>query len=513
MRRLLPFLLVLLFIGLILCLPFLLSLDRFRVQLADSLSRQSNHKVVIGRMEGGLFPPAIKLYDVGMLNPAGNAPLLQVDQITAPISWQALLQGTLAPRSLKFIGWAAYVHRKQDGRWDWEEWLGPTARVSAQAGWPLKHIILDRGECHAIDSYGPGPEEFVIQVLLGEWKRDKAYISINGVFTSLPSPVSFLFQGSGHFLANVQWSGVLSLSDENRQWKITCKMLDGHTEADGQSDQWRLDTAYAFLRYYSRLPVPPPAASPAALLQDWKSHFDWQGSALSFTQTASVGGGRSEVSGTVQYQPPLSTARVDIALQGAKIQSLEETFWGAAPWEGTATGLAHFDLVLSSAPWSQVSGQGALELKDGRYFWPEVSGKSLSRAHTMRYLLKKFPGFLQSGLNYSKLALHWQARRGVFIFSDAFCNLGDIQLAMAGTYDAPRRGLDAYTLVQVRERNAELLKELPPAYIDKGQVPAQIRPMHGRIQGTPSEWHLRAVRASKIPAGTLSALSRTIHRK
>src|SRR5205823_4949184 len=145
---------------------------------------------------------------------------------------------------------------------------------------------------------------FVIQVLQGSWDRTRQYASVDGTFNSLPVPVSFQFQGGGQFISELRWSGVLTLREDTRQWKLECKIDPAHSTVEGQSDQWRFDSASALLRYYSRLPVPPPPTSATAFLQDWKSYFEWQGSTLSFTQSAALsGGGRAEASGALHYAP------------------------------------------------------------------------------------------------------------------------------------------------------------------------------------------------------------------
>ena len=508
MKRLVLFIVVILALLALVCVP-LLHLDSYRAQIADSLTQKLGHRVVIGKLEPVFFPPALRLRDVSVMNPAGDAPLLHADEITAPVSWPALFHGSFAPDSINLRGWTAVFDRHRDGTWAWDEWFGPAAHLSEKAGWPVKVISFDRGECRAMDAYGPGPQEFVIQVLQGAWERDRQYMSVNGVFTSLPAPVSFLFQGNGRFLTQPEWKGVLGLSDETRQMKLDCKVAPSHIQADGTSDQWRFDTMYTFLRYYGRLPIAPPVAAPDAVLQGWTSHFNWQGSSLTFTQGAMIAGGRGEAKGNVQFSTGFPVAHVDVALQSAKIQPLETALFGNSPLDGTGTGLVHFDLTLSSASWSTLSGQGALEVKNGKYILPNSSTQGLAKAHTMKYLLKKFPGFLGGGLPYTKAFVRWQVRHGIFSFDNAFCDLGDLKVAAVGSYDAAHHGLDAYARVQVHERDASLLKELPSTYISQGTI----QPMHGHIQGSLGEWKLRSVRSGKIPSATVNKLSKAIKSK
>src|SRR5258708_4308738 len=189
------------------CLPFLLRLDHYPAQIATDLSQRLNRKVVIGRLEAVIFPPAMRFREVAIMNPAGDAALLHVDDILAPIGLAGLFKGHTAPKTLNLRGGAAAVHRHPNGTWAWDEWIDPATHVAEKAGWPLQVITFDRGECHAVDPYGPAPQEFVIQVQQGAWESARQYTSINGILTSLPVPVSFLFQGTGHFIAHGNWTG------------------------------------------------------------------------------------------------------------------------------------------------------------------------------------------------------------------------------------------------------------------------------------------------------------------
>jgi hypothetical protein len=514
MRRLLPF--ILLFIGLILivCSPMLLRMDRWRNQLSAHLTQKFQRPVVIGKMEGGLFPPAIKLRDVGILDRNSDTPLLQANQVVAPISWMALFKGQIASQAVHLKGWTATIYRNADGTWAWQEWLAPAAAEGEKTGGPVNDISFDRGEFHFVDPYGPGPSEFVVQVLQGNWDRKKGYTSIKGVLTSLPSPVNFLFQGSGKFVNAPEWSGMLDLTQDTHQWKLECKVGGGRFDASGQADQWRFDSLYAFLRYYSRLPFPPPVTSPGSVLQGWQSRFDWQGSTLTVRQTATIAGGKAEFNVGVFFAPrALPIAKADLALDNVRIQAIQSAFWGTAPLEGLATGLTHFEATFSSHPWSSVHGDGALNIKDGKYYLPDVSTRALAKAKTMRYLQKKYPGFLGGGLPYTQAKAKWQIHRGTLFLEEAFSDLGDMRIAATGTYDTARRGLDAFVRVQIREKNPALLKELPPNYIYKGAGTSQIQPMNGKIQGTPSQWQLRAVRGSKVPAATANKLNKALRSK
>jgi hypothetical protein len=513
LKRFALVLLALVLAVLVLCLPVLLRLDNYRAQIASTLSQKTNRKVVIGRLEAVIFPPAMRLREIAVMAPDGNGALLQIDEVLAPVGLSGLVRGHISPQSFLIRGWTATLHRHQDGSWAWDEWLDPTAQATQGAGWPLSSITVERGECHLIDPYGPGPQEFIFQIHQGVWESARRYFSLDGVVASLPTPVNFLFQGSGQFIANTQWTGVLTFSDESRSWKTELKALPGRIDATGHADQWRFDTAYAFLKYYARLPVAPPASSPASLLGKWESTFKWENSTLIFSQSADVAGGRGELTGTFRFQAPVPSAQVDLALQGVKLQPVESAITGSSPLEGTATGLAHLELQLTSSSWTSMNGQGAMEIKDGRYLLPPDTARSLSKAHTMHYLEKKFPGFVNEGLAFSTTKGRWHLQRGVVNFDDVFSNLGDIQTAMAGSYDLMHNGIDAYVRMQVHEKNVDLLKELPAAYVDLGQRPPRIQAMHGHIQGTPGEWHLRATRFSKVPPAVMNKLSKAIRGK
>jgi hypothetical protein len=513
LKRIVLIVLALVLALLVLCLPVLLRLDKYRAQIASSLSQQMHRKVVVGRLEAVLFPPAMRLREIAVMSPTGDSPLLQIDEVLAPLAVSSLFRGKIVPQSLILRAWNATVRRRQNGTWAWDEWMDPTAHTTQSAGWPLGSVTLNQGEVHVVDPYGPGPQDFVVQIQQGSWEIQKHYFAINGTFTSLPSPVSFLFQGSGQVVTMVNWSGMLSMSDENREWKIEIKAAQDKLDATGHADAWRLDNAYAFLKFYGRLPVSGPTPNPAYQLQAWNSRFNWQSGNLSFAQDATVAGGRSEAKGTIKYSSPYPFASVDLAVQGVKLQPVEMALFGNAPLDGIASGIAHLDLQLSSAPWSSLNDSGALEVKDGKYLLPGASLKSLAKAKTMKYLMKKYPNFDVDGLPLLKARVQWQLKRGLLTFDDAFANLGDIQVAGVGSYDTMRDGVDATLRVQVHEKNPALIKELPSGYVDLGVRPPRIQAMHGRLVGAPGEWRLRAVRVSKVPPAVMNKLSKTIRQK
>ncbi len=513
MRRLLPFIFFILLVLAVIAAPFFLPLNTYRSRIGAALTERLQHTVLIGKLEVGYFPPALKLKDVGLMSSSGNTVLLQVEQVIAPLHLGSLFKGRLVPRALDLRGWTATLNRKREGTWAWEEWLAPSVRAGGESGWPLSKVTFDRGQVDAVDSYGPGPERFILQILQGTWEGGRQYISMNGVMTSLPAPVNFLFQGSGQFFSTPQWTGVLALTEKERQWKLECKLSGGHLQATGRSEEWRFDTAYSFLRYYARLPVAPPTPSESTVLRGWTSQFDRQASTLTFTQSAQAGESRTEAAGMIFYDAGLPKLHVDLAFQGLPLQPVETVLWGNAPLEGTATGAVRLTVAMSSGSWNAMNGQGALEIQNGRYLLPNSSMQKLSKARTLRYLLKKYPGFLQGGMPFKNASVHWKIRQGVSTFEDAFCNLGDIRVALAGFYDAERRGLDAYMRVLIQEQNPKLLKELPATYVYKGGLKAQIQPMHGRVLGTPAEWNVRATRGSKVPAATLIKLSHTLRSK
>lgn len=513
MRKLAPYFFTLL--GVIACAVagrMALRSDRFRLPLADLLSQRLHHKVIVGDLGYGLLPPTLKLRDVVVLTTAQDAPLLQVERADVTLQWISLFKGRVLPQAIMLDHWLVTFHRQFDGSWDWGDWFAATAQLSQNSGWPVTLVRLQHGQCRLIDPYGARRQDLVLQSVEATLDRTRHVATLSGHLADLPVPIDFVFQGEGQFIVDPQeWAGRLKLTDENREWALQIDKRANRLNVHSQSKAWRWDTLYALFGFYSRWELPAPTASPTLLLNGWDTVVSVDTAAVAFTDTADLAGGRSELKGSILYSASSLLVRGDAAFKGVAVQPLLTAVWGTSPWEGALTGMAHVEVMLSSHSWQTAQGQGALELKEGRYHWSDTLTKNLARAHLMSYMKKKYPDFLNAGLPVTQASAHWQLHTGVFSVDDGRFNFGDLQAAVVGTLDGARHGVDGYLKLQVREKSPELTKEIPAAYVDRGQGRVQILPMFGHFQGHINELTLRANRSSKIPSSSATKLRKILH--
>jgi hypothetical protein len=515
MKRLLPFLLIILIIvGGLVALPFLLQTERYRNQLADYLTRRLGHTVVIRQLQIGLLPPSIRLVDVSMLAPQVDTALFYAQTMTVLLDVGALFALKVAPQALAVDRWQAIIRRKADGSWAWDEWVPSLAQLPAEEHWPLSRVTLGSGEVHALDPYSAGAQELVAQVHDAGLDRARQVASASGGLSSGSTSANFVFQGQGHFFGAPQWTGSLQWSSQNRQWVIDLKNQGDRLEAHGQSAEWPFDFVLGLLRFYSRWDTPIAATPEPLLLRQWDWQVAAQSAQVTFTETSMVGGGQEQIDGSVTLSPGAAPVLVaTAAVRGVNVQALDNALWGSSHWEGSATGLAHMRVALSSEPWSNAQGTGFFEVINGRYHWPEVSAKSLSRAHMMAYFQKKYPGFIQNGLPFNRLSGHWQASGGNVSLKDGYIDLGDVKTGVVAKMDAPRHGVDAYLRLQIHETNPALVKKISHAYVYEGVGKSVIQPIFGHLQGTWDEWHLRANSSSKVPAAIRAKLQQALRSK
>lgn len=507
MGRLLPFIVVILvLVGLMVAVPmFLLQPERYHAEITNALSQKLRHTVVIGKMDARFFPPVLRLHEVTVFKSA-DTPLLQADEVDAVPDGSGLLHLRFLPSLLTVIHPVLWGHRQPNGAWDWDEWLMPASELSGKTGWPLHSVAVQDGECHALDTVTS--QEIALNHINGTLNEDQQAMTFSGTTTGLAAPITLTFEGKGHFGRSPQWSGDARLADEDRQWNIHLDDQNGNLEARGQSALWRWDPFYSLIKFYGRLPgSATPAGSLPLMMQDWKTHFTVDSGSVTFYHAASIGGGLSEVKGGIS--PSGNTLRLHG--EGA-FQDVPMSFFASSGFEslssvdGKLTGIARFELVLSTQPWSGFEGQGSVEIKDGLYTFPQSSLKSLSRAHTASYLKKKFPGFEAKGLPFKRFRVHWLAKDGFVTFDDALLDAGDVKAALAGRLDGSRQGIDSYIRLQIHEKSLALIKEIPGHYLYGPPGHEQIQPIYGHLQGTWNEWSLRAASSSKVPARIQSKL-------
>ena len=515
MKKLLPYIVaIVLLIALIVTIPFLLQTDKRRQQLAADLSQRLHRKVVIGKMDIGLFPPALHLKDVAIFGKDQMAnPDLQIDQVQASLSLGDLFSSTVHPGSVTLDHWSWTFHRRPDGHWDVDDWLDAFSNTGA-AGTPMLHqLMLHSGEIHWMDSYAPIPQELLMQTVDGAADRDHQTLQISGSLTGAVIPVAFAFQGHGRFLSGT-WNGDLKCTDESRVWALHIDDASGRMAVTGQSAQWRWDNAFALFKFYGRLPVNVAAATTPAYLQNWQTNFNVEGSSATFSETSTLSGGVTEA--TLHSLPQASGVRLQAtgALKDIPMAVLCAPAGGCASLEGSLTSMVpRFEMVIGSQTWSSWNGEASIDIKDGRYHLPDASIQKLSRVHLLKYVKKKFPGFPEQGLVFAHFKAHGVMTGGQLAIDRALLDAGDLQAGLVGKVDPAHKGIDATMRLQIRERAPSLLELIPGKYIIGETGHEQIQPIFGHLQGTSDEWGLRAVPNYKVSAALKSQLQKALSDK
>ena len=513
MRKILPYLLALFAVlALGVSVTLFLNPERYRSQIAATLSQRLKHKVVIGKIDAVYFPPSLHLQHLVVLSEQEDKPLLQIESAEARIAWKLLFSGHVAPDRLTFDHWLLYAERRADGSWDWGEWLNPASNLEQSDGWPLKTIEFENGECRLHDPYAVPPSDLVIQSIEASLQRSRRYAKVSGVLQGMPVPVGISFEGVGQFIVAPEWKGDMILSSENRQWSLHLDQRPGQMTGQSESKEWRADVVEGLLREFSRWPgtLPPPSATPL-VLQNWNGQFTVTATSMTFHQTLEVASGQVENKGSVVYASGGPQLHTDLAIQNVQVRPLEDALGWTPAWEGQLTSVSQADLTLSTSPWSSLRGQGAIDISNGRYHWSSTLAKSLAKAHLMTYLKKKYPDFLENGLAVTKVSAHWQARSGEITVDDGRADFGALQAAVVGRYDGLRHGVEGYLRLLIHEKNPSLINTIPPSYVYRGNGGTIIQPMHGVFQGVGNDLTLRARKQSKMPASALSKLKKLLH--
>jgi hypothetical protein len=509
MGRLFPYiLLILIVIGLVVAVPMLiLQPERHRTEITQMLTQKLGHSVVIGKMDSGLFPPALRLHDVTVFKTTEN-PLLQADEIDATPDWVQLLHLAFVPRQITLQHPVFWIRRLANGTWEGAGELVQSPAIDGNASWPLRMLQVHAGECHWVDTVTT--QDMSLKSLEGAFHFDQSIANFSGTTVGLAAPLGFTFEAKGHFGRSMQWTGDAHFTDEGRTWNLHLDDQNGKFDTTGESSLWKWDAFNSLVKFYNRSTSGVPGGA-AIMMQDWKTHFTVDAESTTFYHSAGIGGGLTEIKGDVSSSSSGPVTHVSGAFQNAPVALFASGMESLSSMEGKVTGITRFQLTLSTEPWSSFSGQGSIEIKDGRYMFPQNSLKSLARAHTTKYLDRKFPDFETKGLAFQKFRTHWMAEKGMVSFSDAMIDAGDVKASLAGKLDGARHGMDGYIRLQIHESSHDLIKEIPPHYVYGAPNHESIQPIYGHLQGTWDEWLLRAAPSSKIPAYVQSQLRTSIN--
>ena len=514
MKKLLPYIFLLVVVLVVLVtIPFLLQTDKRRQQLADELSQRLNRKVVISKMDFSLFPPSFRLSDVAVFaKDDPSHPDLQIESARAGVGLGDLFSSGLHPAAVTLDHWSCIFHRAPNGRWDSADWLEAFSQAGSAGVGSLHQIVLRSGEIHWTDGYAPVPQELLMQAVEGTLDVEHQTARASGSLSGAAVPVTFAFQGQGHFLSGT-WSGDLHLTDESRQWALHIDDVGGKMGVTGQSGQWRWDNAFGLLKFYGRLPANVTAAAYPVFLQNWRTQYTADGSSITLAENATLSGGLTEAAVQIQSQASGPVVKMTGAAQNVPLSALCAPVGGCASLEGNLTAIVtHFQTIIGTDTWSAMSGEGTFELQEGRYHLPDASIQKLTRAHLLKYMKKKFVGFPEQGLVFAHMKAHGVLAGGLVTVDDALIDSGDVRTALVGKLDPAHKGIDVTLRLQIHERGSRL-ELIPGKYIIGDTGREQIQPIYGHLQGTWDEWMLRAVPNYKVSAALKSKLQRALSGK
>jgi hypothetical protein len=371
-------------------------------------------------------------------------------------------------------------------------------------------VLWHQGECHFIDAYARAPQDVALQSIEGSLNQRTRQAKLTGTLAGAGPNASVAFQGEGHFGASPAWTGDLRLADAGRTWAVHLEDKDGQIDATAEAPEWRADSLWNLVSFYCRWGTSAEAPANPPLLKGWKSHFTFHASSMTFYHAAMIGGGLTELKGEVSGLGERASVSGAGTLQEVPVADLSAAMGQPFLFDGKITAVARFEVAVASLPWNTLSGHAEATVREGRFRFPAATLKALARAHTAAYMKSKFPGFEEKGLPFRRLRVVAQAANGTLTVSSALLDAGSAKAAFAGKLDAARHGIDGYTRLQVRETNPELLKLLPGHYLFGAPGHEEVQPIYGRLQGSWSEWSVRAVSSGKIPATLQGSLRQAL---
>jgi len=140
-----------LLLGLILVVPALIDVDRYRPQVISYLQEKTGKQVEIGRLALTFFPVAIHIDHIGIKNPPifPTGYVLQVARIDAELSVRALLHRQLVIKSLVLEDPVLNLTSDPDGPWNFENPRSENLRSKISANTfplgPISSVKIKRG--------------------------------------------------------------------------------------------------------------------------------------------------------------------------------------------------------------------------------------------------------------------------------------------------------------------------------------------------------------------------------
>ncbi len=223
------------FLGaLILFLPALLNLDRYRPQVIAYLQEKTGMQVEVGRLALTLPPVSIHMDDFGVRNPPPFPPgyVLKVARMDAQLDARALLHRQLVIKSLVLDNPIIHLASDPDGPWNFESPHAQGSRQRVPLG-VIGKVEVKRGQLIAsnlLPSDAPGPIFFEADNISGEFEQ----VNVDAVI----DPSSHSMGGQGRVKADALSFGAVdakNLSFKLQLWAKQVFLADVRAEVSGGS--------------------------------------------------------------------------------------------------------------------------------------------------------------------------------------------------------------------------------------------------------------------------------------
>jgi len=498
-KRLVPFILVIVLAVGLLVTPFaLFRPDRYKQTLIDQFSKAFGHPVLISKVEGGYFPPTLKMVDLSVLQ-SGDARYLHVDRAEARLPWSALWGAAPMPSQLTVQGFQVTIQRRADGSWDLNDWLSVFSGASSGGSRAAVPLVLSGGQVRWIDAYAPQKTELVAEGVEG--RLTAAALQLKGNLSGAAIPTAFQLDTQALW-GNREGSGELRLTDGARSATLRLQRQAGQWKCDADSVEWRLDHLWSLSRFVLRLGREEGSASGSPFVRNWKAQYASTVGTGTFSSSAGLEQGAVELKGTLQSVAGIPVVRLGLALQGVPVPALFPILGSSiSGMDGKVTGLlSDFEMPLSTQSWQMATGNITFEAMDGAYRLPASSLQYLQKAKTSRYLRKKFPDLDEKGLPILKARLSGRFENGGVTIHSAGWVAGSLSAGFTGRLENAPRSIEGYVQVQIQEKSPVLLRELPERYVYGEGGREKVQPIYGRVLGNWSEWKLRSTSRSRIPS-------------
>jgi uncharacterized protein involved in outer membrane biogenesis len=147
--------------ALLLALPALINVDRYRDEVVSYIQQKTGKQVEVGRLALTIFPLSIRVDGLGVKNPPlfPRGYVLQVARIDAGLDAAALLHRQVLIKSLVLDNPVIHLISDPDGPWNFENPHAQSSQNAFPLG-PIENVQIKRGEVIASDllpSDAPGP--------------------------------------------------------------------------------------------------------------------------------------------------------------------------------------------------------------------------------------------------------------------------------------------------------------------------------------------------------------------